>query len=55
MNESYTGKRIAIVVGSLVATWVAYALGHAILPVLGAPFAGAAGYGAGIITRHYWS
>lgn len=54
MEESYTGRRIGIIVGSLAATWIAYAIGHAILAPLGAPFAGAAGYGLGIVAHKYW-
>jgi hypothetical protein len=54
MEESYTITRAGIIVGSLVATYLAYALGHAIWAPLGAPFAAAAGYGLGIVAHKYW-
>lgn len=54
MEENYTGRRIGIVAGSVVATWIAYAIGHAIFAPLGAPFAGGIGYAFGIVTHKYW-
>jgi hypothetical protein len=53
-QENYTGRRIGIVGGTVVATYLAYAAGHAIFAPLGPLFAAAVGYGFGIVTHKYW-
>jgi hypothetical protein len=54
MEENYTYRRVGIVAGSIVVTYIAYAIGHAIWAPLGPVAAGAAGYGVGILAHKYW-
>jgi hypothetical protein len=53
--ENYTPKRVGIILGSVAAVYIAYALVHALFAPAGPLAAGAAGYGAGILAHKFWS
>jgi len=55
MSETYTARRLGIVLASMVAVYVAYALGHALWAPLGAPAAGTVRLCVRIVTHRYWS
>ena len=54
-QQSYTQKRVVIVVGSLIALYAVHALIGSILPIAQAPVDAAAGYGIGILVHKYWN
>jgi hypothetical protein len=55
MAETYLGKRLVIVVGSLIVLYAVHALAGAVLPIAQAPVDAAGGYGIGILVHKYWS
>lgn len=54
LGETYTTRRVGIVVGSLVALYVVHAITGGALPIAQAPVDAAAGYGIGILVHKYW-